>query len=58
MPMSLANMNTLKMTPKKNFEANRLEAGMLQLTAGTTITLFCMYMQIFTRPPNLNFQYF
>ena len=47
MPMSLANMNTLKMTPKKNFEANRLEAGMLQLTAGTTITLFCMYMQIF-----------
>ena len=34
LPMSLANMNTLKMMPKKNFEANRLEAGMLQLTAG------------------------
>ena len=34
--MTLANMNMLKMTPKKNFEANRLDAGMLQLTAGTT----------------------
>ena len=30
-------MNTMKLTPKKNFESNRLEAGILQLTAGITI---------------------
>ena len=30
-------MNTLTMTPKKNFEANRLEAGLLQLTAGIEV---------------------
>ena len=30
-------MNTMKLTPKKNFESNRLKAGILQLTAGITI---------------------
>ena len=38
-------MNTLKLTPKKNFESNRLEAGILQLTAGIVIIVgkLCMH---------------
>jgi len=37
LPMSRQNLDNLNFTPKKDFEANRLVAGLLQLSAGTRL---------------------
>ena len=34
LPMSLSNMNNWRFSPKKDYTANRLLAGILQLTDG------------------------
>ncbi|XP_071502081.1 mini-chromosome maintenance complex-binding protein-like [Diadema antillarum] len=39
LPMSLSNMNKLKLTPKKDYTANRLTSGLLQLTDRTHLVL-------------------
>lgn len=37
--MSLQNMNTMRLIPKKDYEQNRLLAGRLQLSASTHLIL-------------------
>lgn len=37
--MSIDNMNTLRLIPSKDYNLNRLTAGMLQLAAGTHLVL-------------------
>lgn len=37
--MSLQNMNTLRLIPKKDYEQNRLLAGRLQLSPNTHLVL-------------------
>ena len=38
-PMSLENLNTLRMIPKKDYQENRLIAGCLQLSSHTHLVL-------------------
>uniref|UniRef100_A0A2C9L921 Mini-chromosome maintenance complex-binding protein n=1 Tax=Biomphalaria glabrata TaxID=6526 RepID=A0A2C9L921_BIOGL len=37
--MSIENMNSLRLIPQKNYQVNRITAGMLQLTPGTHLVL-------------------
>lgn len=37
--LSLSNMNSLKFTPKKDYTANRLKSGILQLSERTHLVL-------------------
>lgn len=39
LPLSLDNMNTLCLSPSKDYAANRLRSGQLQLSSGTHLTL-------------------
>jgi hypothetical protein len=39
LPMSLENLNTLRMIPKKDYQENRLIAGCLQLSSQTHLVL-------------------
>ena len=39
LPMTLHNMNNLKFTPRKDYTANRLMSGILQLSDGTHLIL-------------------
>lgn len=39
LPMTLANMNTLRFTPKKDYETNRIQPGTLQFSAGTLLVI-------------------
>ncbi|KAK7500684.1 hypothetical protein BaRGS_00007928 [Batillaria attramentaria] len=39
LPLSLHNMNSLRLSPHKDYDANRLRSGQLQLSAGTHLTL-------------------
>ena len=39
LPMSLENLNTLRMIPKKDYQENRLIAGCLQLSPQTHLVL-------------------
>ncbi|XP_076461198.1 mini-chromosome maintenance complex-binding protein-like [Babylonia areolata] len=39
LPISLSNMNTLRLCPHKDYEVNRLRSGQLQLTSGTHLVL-------------------
>ncbi|XP_011662249.1 mini-chromosome maintenance complex-binding protein [Strongylocentrotus purpuratus] len=39
LPLTLSNMNKLKLTPKKDYTANRLKSGLLQLTDRTHLVL-------------------
>jgi hypothetical protein len=39
LPLSLSNMNSLRLSPSKDYEANRLRSGQLQLSAGTHLLL-------------------
>ncbi len=39
LPMTLSNMNNLKFTPRKDYTANRLVSGILQLSDGTQLIL-------------------
>ncbi|KAL8579010.1 hypothetical protein ACOMHN_035949 [Nucella lapillus] len=39
LPISLSNMNSLRLSPHKDYEANRLRSGQLQLAAGTHLVL-------------------
>ncbi|XP_041476433.1 mini-chromosome maintenance complex-binding protein-like [Lytechinus variegatus] len=39
MPLTLANMNKMKLIPKKDYTANRLTSGLLQLTERTHLIL-------------------
>ena len=37
--MSIENANSWKLTPKKDYKLNRINAGMLQLGSGTNLVL-------------------
>ncbi|KAJ2944134.1 hypothetical protein O0L34_g18103 [Tuta absoluta] len=39
LPLTIENMNTMTLLPKKDYEANRLTSGVLQLSAGTHLVL-------------------
>ena len=39
LPMTLHNMNNLKFIPRKDYTANRLVSGVLQLSEGTHLIL-------------------
>lgn len=39
LPLSLNNMNTFHLSPHKDYDANRLRSGQLQLSAGTHLVL-------------------
>eukprot|EP00731_Ephydatia_muelleri_P020575 Em0013g302a len=39
LPMTLTNMNTLRFTPKKDYETNRMQSGKLQFSAGTLLVV-------------------
>lgn len=39
LPMTLANMNTLRFNPKKDYETNRMQLGTLQFSAGTLLVV-------------------
>ena len=39
LPISLSNMNSLRLSPCKDYEANRLLSGRLQLSPGTHLLL-------------------
>eukprot|EP00096_Caligus_rogercresseyi_P012514 TRINITY_DN5267_c0_g1_i1.p1 TRINITY_DN5267_c0_g1~~TRINITY_DN5267_c0_g1_i1.p1 ORF type:complete len:627 (-),score=197.35 TRINITY_DN5267_c0_g1_i1:48-1928(-) len=39
LPLTIQNLNTLTLVPRKDYEANRLVAGMLQLSPGTHLIL-------------------
>ena len=40
LPMTLTNMNTLRFTPKKDYETNRMQSGKLQFSAGVSRLIF------------------
>ena len=39
LPMTLHNMNNMKFSPRKDYDANRLVSGILQLCDGTQVVL-------------------
>lgn len=39
LPMTLTHLNQIQLNPRKNTGANRIEAGLLQLTEGTQLVL-------------------
>lgn len=51
LPMSLENMNKWKFSPKKDYNANRLTAGLLQLTDGKELAETSLVCRVITEFP-------
>ncbi|KAK3598677.1 hypothetical protein CHS0354_006350 [Potamilus streckersoni] len=45
LPISLHNMNNLRFSPRKDYTANRLQSGLLQLSSGTELVIDEMALQ-------------